>query len=317
MKRSVAITGPTPQFVRWAIEKDCGLRDLTPTRLPVSTFQQLRGVRAIALGEAEGRTFKGFCFSGSLDKGSPVENVKAIPIDEVLSLFGSETAISAECLGCSANAKGVSDVAWAGCFGFLAADPCWSPESSSPDFPIRETWVGLFDSAIAELDVQILESWNKRPQNWYGVWQTQVFEEQELENLQILLSRIAKLKSVNHHRMSRERVEPVSAIEQFTQLTNAVSQCHEHGLKLHCELVPAGFSDGISWIIQSHCGVCKISREPGSQRCKCCGSTSCPIPPKRSKVLGDRPYLLLHQIIGLQQTADLFHEYLNFRFGET
>ena len=50
MKRSVAIWGPTPAFIRWAIEHPCELRDIEVDNLADGTFRQLRALRELSGG---------------------------------------------------------------------------------------------------------------------------------------------------------------------------------------------------------------------------------------------------------------------------
>jgi len=62
MKRTAAILGPTPPFLRWTIALPCPLRDLeAKTSLPDVTFRQLRSLRALSVGETQSRVKEGFC----------------------------------------------------------------------------------------------------------------------------------------------------------------------------------------------------------------------------------------------------------------
>ena len=90
MKRSVAIIGPTPAFVRWAIWHPCDLRPLEERRFIDQCFRTLRGIRAYSVAKAEGRIHDGFCLHPEITMAAvglnrtAVESPRGFSIDEVL-----------------------------------------------------------------------------------------------------------------------------------------------------------------------------------------------------------------------------------------
>ena len=130
MKRSVAILGQTPQFVRWAIRKACPLRELSEN-LADDSFRQLRGLRAFSVGRAEGRVVDGVCIHPAAS-AKKVDEARGFFAAEVLDAHGGEHQVDQCCHGCEANAlaDAVPGV-WAGCYGWLLRN-CLRIESPIP-----------------------------------------------------------------------------------------------------------------------------------------------------------------------------------------
>ena len=106
MKRSVAIFGPTPQFVRWAIAHPCPLRSLDLEKLPDTTFRQLRGIRELSNGVVENRIVESICLHPD-STSADVESARGFPAEEILEAFGSHEQVQECCGDCPANAVSV------------------------------------------------------------------------------------------------------------------------------------------------------------------------------------------------------------------
>ena len=108
MRRSVAITGATPAFVRWAIWHPCELRPLDPYRFADQTFRKLRGVRELSIAKVENRCDDDFCFhpEAFAETQPAVDQVRGFQREEIAAVFGGEEPVFTSCLGCPANAMG-------------------------------------------------------------------------------------------------------------------------------------------------------------------------------------------------------------------
>lgn len=167
MKRSVAILGPTPSFVRWAIRIPCALRQIDVDNLPDATFRQLRSLRELSLARSENRVQGGICFHAT--ETETVDAALGFFADEVSDFFGGVDNIQAACGKCVANAVSRSQAGeevWAGCYGWFRSE---------------------FSS------VNYINSFQKASANWYKVWQTNTWENSELVILQKILLNIENI----------------------------------------------------------------------------------------------------------------------------
>ncbi len=312
MKRSVAILGPTPPFVRWAIRHPCRFRELEADNLPDSTFRQLRNLRTLSEGINDRRVRNGICFHPDNRPESP-ELARGFPVDEILQVFGSRELVQATCETCPANAipeeaqKG-ADTSWAGCYGMLPLDLGWVSSSNPRKLKSDHSLIAinpahdlaiLCDNAIEKLNIkQDLQAiFQETTPQLNGMFTDHVFNP----------ARSAFAARVLH------AVEfPATAPEQnriaYSHLISALEKCEER-LPVHIEIVPAGFSDGSSWTIRSHCSRCRSSEpQTHSGLCPVCHLRGGRQSEIRSKVLGLRPYMLLHQVLGLEKTQELLSQ---------
>lgn len=294
MKRSAAILGPTPSFVRWAIRAECPLRDLPDQDLPNRAFRELRGLRELSYGLRQDRVFNGICIHPEWNQD--IETAKGFFLDEACEVFGGSRFVDSSCNHCRANAcqaarrqssaPGYQPV-WAGCYGW---------------FPSRyETvdYVGLFQAAW--------ETFHSSPPIagflitspcWYGLWKVRVWSGQRLEHLDRLFKLVGELggKAAKDDR-------------NLLELAAAIRQCRDSRLSLETELIPAGYSDGTTWCIESHCPDCYKEMESEKRDCPACGREGTPNPALRKKVLGQRPYRLLKHMIGAEKTEEIILAY--------
>ena len=288
MKRNAAILGPTPPFLRWAIALPCPLRDVeTKGSLPDATFRQLRTLRALSVGQAEGRVQEGFCLHPDAIDG---DSSLGFPVDEVYQAYGGIDLVASACRDCPANVSldGKATPGLAGCFGWLAFDA--EDTDGSRDFvrlmrcesegSSRSDLVTEFQRATTAISFGLSRKFRPTNPSWYGVWSHGRFEGKELE----LLSRICAKVQCND--------------TAWLRLVAAIRHCIDQALTLVTDLMPRGISDGIHWTLKPACRICSFCRAATSQACPCCGGTDKPSHSRRMNVLGMRPYLNLEQVVG-------------------
>ena len=317
MKRQPAVLGPTPQFVRWAVDFECELREEGTGRSPAATFRQLRSLASISEGVLDRRCYRGFCFSSSTVeqlakapakhlKADDVANIKAIPIREVVEWFGGIEQINRACGNCPVNGNPTENDAtarWAGCFGYLSTDPGWSVDRAHSDFQLNEVLVGIVDQFLSNNLDDFCRAFPAQPPHagWYGLWLST-----ELRGLQLKLLE-GVLDELIQHVESNSGLEE-SAKRELTRFRNVASLAREHDCSIAVELVPQGFSDGRHWRIAAHCPDCRAQRNVSP--CPKCHSSKGIVGEQKRQVLGDRPYLRLEDIVGREQTLCLATEYI-------
>lgn len=316
MKRSVAILGPTPQFVRWAMEHTCPLRETDVDNLPDSTFRQLRGLRELSIGLIEKRVFENICVHPA-STGQDAMNARGFKAGEVLDVHGDSSDVENCCRSCSANA--VSDLhpgIWAGCYGWFPATNDFCVESNLRDGqkmneskedlahqPNRIDYVGLIDDVIkhvsAERAAQLFDVTTPR---WYGIWKNRIMTQEQVD----YLLGVFESATTNCLDMGADPVE----LADLVQLRDALKRSSDHRLRLHVDLVPPGVSDGQTWTLSAYCPDCKFAlSEIGRQRCPSCGRIGSPHGQRKSKVLGLRPYVNLEGVMGRHSTVEFMQRF--------
>ena len=318
MKRSVAILGPTPAFIRWAIEQPCELRDVEVDNLADGTFRQLRALRELSGGIEQGRVLDGFCLAADTAKAAKANTAAAsealaFTIDEVVDLFGDAESISNLCHQCPANcALPTAPIAgkqtrWAGCFGWLVTDLNYSFDPGVEMESIRHPCLirRVNDICRRENVAELFRVTTRRrnvptkAQPFYTFWQSEWVDPELLPLMASVFGEAAR------------------DAEQHFELAKFAEACHragEHNLRLFVELVPRGVSDGIHWrrnAACSRCGFDVIETEQRATPCPGCG-TDAPVGHfRKSRVLGRRPFLHLEKIISTAATEDLLTRYRN------
>lgn len=330
MKRSVAIYGRTPMFLRWAIQYACPLRELYPQNLPDSTFRQLRGIRELGFARQASRVRDGVCLHPAANLDSP-EEALGFPIDDVLTTFGDAEFIQGQCSNCPANALlPLGNDLWAGCFGILAADARFNlndmlrgnlrqteaeqpeivdGERSGKGFFNRYDVPRLFEQIVKKHDMLGEASqWNWQSQSlWVSMWRDQERTITQWDFIARIL-RLA-LEEVQNGGSSAANQSDDRYTDGFvmdlSQLLAAVRQCRMSNLAMHTELVPSGFSDGTRWTIDPHCQICKTRWFDPTQPCHTCQSRGGYQNEIKLRVLGIRPYLRIAEIVGLERAKKL------------
>ena len=320
MKRSVAILGPTPSFVRWAIRHDCPLRQQDTQNLPDATFRQLRGLRELSVGVVESRVWEGICVHPQATSTNP-EEALGFPIDEVLDVHGDEEFVANGCQSCPANAVARDQPGiWAGCYGWLPASNDFSFEITSrqlylpDDEPAeaqgsasrsgeKDQLIRLLDSVIDETGL-VAESNALFPMTtprWYGLWQNHRLNPEQVEFLLRVFETLVA-------RLSKSNPEIDDGRLDWIRFLNALRTCSEYSLELHVELIPPGFSDGTTWTQFAHCPACKC--EMGNVPiCPACERRGNPHGERKGKVLGLRPYVKLCGVLGESGTRELLERF--------
>ena len=284
MKRAAAIIGPTPSFVRWTILQPCPFRQIDDNNQPYDAFRQLRNLREVSLGLIENRIQKGFCIHAT--QNNSADSARGFPVDEILTFFESQKNVENTCGNCIANAAkyriaNPPATQWAGCYGWM--------RSEHDSISLPEVFNTIPDDHFEGLP--------PANRNWFRVWQTEIWEKKQLEILNRLLQQIANSSSIT---------DPFGDWDDFC---DAVSICHKNQLKLATELIPSGCSDAIQWKIEPHCSICKFESTQPTNQCEQCGVTGSWTACSKRKVLGLRPYMILKDIIGLEQTEILLKQY--------
>ncbi len=316
MKRSVAIFGPTPQFVRWAIDQPCPLRETDVDNLPDRTFQQLRCLREFSRGLIENRVFENICVHPA-SSSEDTTQARGFNADDVLDAVGDAASVQRCCQSCPANALSDSHPGtWAGCYGWLPATSGFSFDSFLRNGvnlnrldeqlayrPGRFDFVAILENVIQNLDLSRTRSvFTTTTPRWYGLWQNMILNCEQLNLLyEILESGTTQCLNEGAH---------PDEIADLILLRNALKRCIEHRLKFHVELIPPGISDGRTWTLAAHCPDCKFEMPPvGRQNCTACGRTGNPVGQRKSKVLGLRPYVNLVGVLGKQMTAEFMRRF--------
>jgi hypothetical protein len=322
MKRSVAVLGHTPQFVRWSIDHACDIRAGDDTTSPDSTFRQLRGVREFSLGEAENRVVDSVCIHRSASSDHP-DLAMGFTESEVLAVFGGRDAIETCCSGCKANTNSLDsdDPLWAGCYGWLTADGSSLASLSGGEelsdgqaanesddglaSPTEDMLVKEIGFAIQMLNLGSLIETNfaKTVPAWFSFWQKPTLTVPQL----LLLEKVFST-ALRRHESSGDP----DFVDDLLRFIDALTLCHRHSLKLNVELVPRGYSDGVTWTTFAHCPRCHhgvSSPEETWQICPACGHESPPSGERKSKVLGLRPYVNLERVLGEARTVSLLKRY--------
>lgn len=295
MKRSVAIKGDTPAFLRWAIWHACDLRPLEPVRFADQTFRALRGVRELSVAKVERRCTKEYCFHPeSIESSGAVgSGIRGFQRAEIAAAFGGEALIESSCQGCPANAlsQQMPGVA-AGCFGFLSTTEfdlqqllSGYPQNTESEFEL----VGEIQSAAVRLDLEaeLRSLFGQGGIVWHRLWKDKILAGRKLELIVRLFDSVIE--------------ESSDAVPRHVLAFKAALQaCVSNRFTLHTELVPSGFSDGETWSLKATCPDCGY--EPAAikklQKCIGCGRIGGTSNGPKFRVLGIRPYSHLAGIIG-------------------
>ncbi|MCH2183080.1 MAG: hypothetical protein MK108_13850 [Mariniblastus sp.] len=295
MKRSAAILGPTPSFVRWAIRIECPLRDTDEQDLPDRAFRELRGLRELSHGLRQDRVLDGICIHPKWNRD--VDSAKGFFSEEVCEVFGGANQVDSSCTNCPANVcqrvstesteSGRQRPVWAGCYG-------WFPSRHGKiDYPL------LFQDAWRTCGSHPpIDGLLETDPYWYGLWQVGHWSGSTLQYLNRLIEQVRQ-------QLAKSGEEDRNLIE----LAAAARECLQSDLTLVAELIPQGYSDGLHWSIEPHCPDCGKEMSPQQIHCAACGRQGRPHPKTRKKVLGERPYRLLKEMIGPEKTAEIILAY--------
>ncbi|MGI9515726.1 MAG: hypothetical protein ACR2NP_01660, partial [Pirellulaceae bacterium] len=196
---------------------------------------------------------------------------KAFRTDEVFSLWGGEDQVATLCNACPANVYSAGDLL-AGCHGWL------TPVGDLP-------WSGRIEKVLDDrLRHDIREDFLQTQPVWYGLWADGVLNQRQLQIVQQVFDQWTVHCDVEY--------------EEVTTLRRGIEVCLQHDLPLDVQLLPPGNSDGLNWIIQPHCDRCLAPFLPLQPGCLVCEKAGMGHPAIKRRVLGLRPWVDLHRVIG-------------------
>lgn len=297
MKRAAAVIGPTPPFIRWALETACPLirsgGTASARRHPAQTaWRQLRGIKEVSQAIAAGRSHAGYCFAPQ----STADQVVAVRIDEVTAPLGGTARVEQACRTCPANPSAALGQ-WAACTGLL---PLVGPGETVEQ--TRAAWT-LKRAAIEQRAVSVVNgSESTRPAaSWYQCWSGPSLGPTAIAS--------ARQRLIDVEDLFREQSK------ELAELLAALELAEQRGLELWIEPVPAGSSDGQAWTLPAHCRCCGAEwpTQALGGSCPACARGGSYQAPRRLKVLGLRPFLQLSQVLGDSVARQLQGEYESTR----
>ncbi len=288
-------TMQTPEFLVWALERRCPLRQIAGFEDPERTERHLRTLRAYSDAAAEGRVFEGFCVEPDVcsNRLQPADNplmrvtTNGFRVDDALPLYGGQLAAETACLGCPANAmRKENSNSLAGCFGMVPLPP-------------NETEVhAAVEEAIDRLNLRANVETNfplTKPA-WYGLWMRSPLDAPRALLLKFILRNAGG--------------SDPDYLRAMNQMILGLSAAYEHALPLHVRHYPRGEVRGTWWNLVPHCQACN-SPWPDAQReqCQVCGYGGHPASPPKRRARGTRPYWPLERMLGKEKAAEFFLRY--------
>ncbi len=273
----------TPEFLRWAIERPCPLRDHDDWQDPERTERQLRALREYGSAVLDNRIFEGVCVHADAQATTP-ETPRGFLADEILWSYGGEVQITSACGPCRANVLSQSRPgALAGCYGWFVA----------PDMDLPRA----IERAVADLELEssIREQFLPTQPTWYGLWMDSPLRPGQVALLSRLIRGVAD--------------ELTETNQDLDLLIQALETAMRFEFPLHVTLSPRGIADATSWTVASHCPRCKAEMPANVRACRVCGKTGHAAPPRRRNVRGQRPYRALADFLGADFVEPFFQRY--------
>ena len=254
-----AINSQTPEFLCWAIERQCPLREMLPENQPEKVEPHLRAARFTAEAIAEDRVVDDLAFSA--------DRTLAFRVSDSLAIYGGESALRDCCGNCPANAlTAIRQPSYAGCYGMFPL-----PEPREPF--LQRAQKCPRDNQLF-VPAQFL---------WYGWW---IRSPLGTAQVAYLAQQFAAISSEPEFAGNRE----------LQELTAALQVCHSQNFALSVQLFPRGEIDGVWWKLRPHCEACRAEWLPGMTRCEMCGQTRFPASPKKRRVRGTRPFRPIEEL---------------------
>ena len=302
MRRSVAIKGATPAFLRWAIWHPCELRSLDPYRFADQTFRKLRGMRELSIAKIENRCDDDFCFhpEAFAETAPVVDQVRGFQREEIAAVFGGEEPVFSSCLNCPANALGSQiDGVAAGCFGFMSTTEfdlqrvlSGYSQPQAVDFDLVQHVQTAAEQAGVDLE---LDKWfGPGKIVWHRLWKPKILSVKQLVVIEKIFTAVIE---------SNDEAAVPNHVLDFSQ---AVTACLSHKMPLHVELVPSGFADNETWKLNTACPDChwEPKQVKKLQKCHGCDRIGGMAGGQKFRVLGLRPYSLLAVSVGTQRVTE-------------
>ena len=267
----------TPEFLVWALERRCPLRQIAGFEDPERTERHLRTLRAYSEAAADGRVLEGIC-------AAPPNGFR---VDDALTLYGGLNAAEAACRECPANAL-LNEIpsSLAGCFGMVPLPP----DESEVHAAVEEAIARLNLRANVEANFPLT-----RPA-WYGLWMRSPLDVPRSLLLKFILRNAGGSDSVY--------------VQGINQMILGLSAAYEHALPLHVRLYPRGEVRGTWWNLVPHCQACNAPwPEADREQCTVCGYVGHPASPPKRRARGTRPYWPLERLLGKEKAAEFLVRY--------
>lgn len=270
--------GPTPEFVRWSIGLVCPIREPIGSLGAEKTERYLWSLAAIGQCLSHGQEVEGVCIASGNDGPA-----RGCFVDEVAAFYGGLTFCQSQCGKCPANipfAESTSQVAGlglAGCFGWLVR---------------TDSLVRRLENAVQmhRDEISSLEMFRRTDPAWYGIWTADKLEGKPLDCLGRIFDALVQGENVPY---------------EWRRLREAIVQCRVGKYPLSLEFFPAGRVAGSEWTIGPYCPECRAPVKQTIGRCEHCGRHGQGHPARRRKVLGQRPFLRLDELVGADRARKL------------
>ena len=298
---------PTPEFLIWAIELRCPLRDIEGFEQPERTDRQLRAVRAISDARHEGREIEGLCLATSprelaipahaafgVEAATTPSTAASLPqafrTSDAVQLFGDAETIEASCRNCPANAdEHANPRSWAGCYGIAPL-----PEDATA---FHATMEGAIDpTSRRELGEQKLLT----TPVWYGFWLRPRIDRDLAGLLLPILVRAAT---------QFDGTAEVTHTSALQALARGLAVTATTGLPMNVSLYPRGSVTGRWWNLEPSCPNCKATLAEPATHCNVCNWTGRQGTPPKRRSRGTRPYRPLREIVGESEALSLLTRY--------
>ena len=298
---------PTPEFLIWALELRCPLRDIEGFEQPERTDRQLRAARAASDARHERREFAGLCIAMSprelaipahaafgVERATTPATAASLPqafrTADALQLFGDASAIDAACRNCPANAEEqVNPQSWAGCYGIV---------------PLPEDTAAFHAAIESSLDAASREELRRLRQlttpAWYGFW----LRQRVMRDLACLLRPI--ITQAANKLDGAEETTPTTALQA---LARGLEVAANSELPMNVALYPCGSVIGRWWNLEPSCPNCKATLTEPATRCHVCGWSGRQGTPPKRRSRGTRPYRPLKEIVGESEAKELLASY--------
>ncbi len=271
----------TPEFLVWAIERCCPLRQIAGFEDPERTERHLRTLRAYSDAAVEERVFEGICVEHA---ENPANGFR---VDDALSHYGRLVTAEDACRDCPANAlQKENPNNLAGCFGMV---PLPSNESDVH---------AAVEDAVNRLNLRanVQGSFSTTKPAWYGLWMSSPLDAPRSLLLKFIL-RSAGGSDSNY-------------VRAMNQMILGLSAAYENALPMHVRLYPRGEVRGTWWNLAPHCQACRAPwPEANREQCLTCGYVGHPASPSKRRARGTRPYWPLERMLGKEKAEEFFRRF--------